>query len=38
MGECGGTALRKCLQTYNDINFFSCFGVGNSLLKFIQAF
>jgi len=30
--------LENCLQTYTDINFFPYFGMGNTLLKFVQAF
>jgi hypothetical protein len=28
----------KCLRTCIDINFFPCFVVGNTLLKFMQEF
>jgi hypothetical protein len=33
-----GLHLESGLRTYIDINFFLCFGVGNSLLAFVQAF
>jgi hypothetical protein len=28
-----GPHLKNCLQAYTDMNFFPCFGAGNSLLK-----
>jgi hypothetical protein len=40
--DCGRVNVRlyleNCLPTYNDMNFFLVFNVGNSLLKFVQAF
>ena len=33
-----GVYICCCLQTYTDMNFFLYFGVGNTLLKFVQAF
>ena len=37
VGRTGGLFLQNYLQTYIDINFLPCFGVGNSLLKFLKA-
>jgi hypothetical protein len=34
----GYTSNTKCLWTYNDMNFFPCFGVENSLLNLLKHF
>jgi len=31
-----GMYVENCLQAYTDVKFSPCFGVGDSLLKFVQ--
>ena len=37
-GGGGGLQLKNRLRTYTDVNLLPCFGVGNSLLKFVHIF